>query len=370
VPRPHHFASPSAFGAALRFEADVRGHRWRMERGLARAGRTGTRVVVGPWLSEIGFEVLYWIPLLRRLLQRSGVRPAQVTAISRGGAGDWYAGLADGYVDAHDLMDQNEYLAGQESRVDAAGDEKQMQVTALDRELWRRAGLGDATVVHPLVMYSRLRYWWAGEAGPDELRLRCDWRRFHAPEPPSGQLPERFVAAKPYFSACFPETPANLRFVSELLLEIAGAVDVVLLSTGLRLDEHAEADLADHPHIHRLGDLEARTNLAEQSRVLARADGLVSTYGGPAYLGSFLGVPTVGIASVPNHNPRHLEAAEMAAAAMGSPAPILVDVDQAGARLAALRAVGVEADPAPAGGPVAGAGGRAHDRPARGVEDR
>ncbi len=337
MPRPHHFASPSAFGAALRFEADVRGHRWRMERGLARAGRTGARVIVGPWLSEIGFEVLYWIPLLRALLERNGVRPAQVTAISRGGVADWYAGLADGYVDVHDLMGADEFLAAQRSRVDSAGDEKQLQVTPLDRELWRRGGAADAAVVHPLAMYSRLRYWWAGEAGPDELRRRCDWRRFRAASAPSRRLPARFVAAKPYFSACFPDTPANLRFVTEVLLRIAGAVDVVLLSTGLRLDEHAETQLADHERIHRLGDLEARTNLAEQTRVLARADGLVSTYGGPAYLGSFLGVPTVGLASVANHNPRHLEAARMAAAAMGTPAPALVDVAQEGALARAAR---------------------------------
>jgi len=341
VPRPHHFASPSAFGAALRFEADVRGHRWRMERGLARAGRTGTRVVVGPWLSEIGFEVLYWIPLLRALLERSGLEPAQVTAISRGGVADWYAGVADGYVDVHDLMDRDEFLAAQRSRVDTAGDEKQLQVTPLDCELWRRAGAADAVVVHPLAMYSRLRYWWAGEAGPDELRRRCDWRRFRAASAPSRRLPDRFVAAKPYFSACFPETPANQRFVTELLLEIAGAVDIVLLSTGLRLDEHAETHLAAHERIHRLGDLDARTNLAEQTRVLARADGLVSTYGGPAYLGSFLGVPTVGLASVANHNPRHLEAARMAAARMGTPAPALVDVDQAGALARAAQVAAV-----------------------------
>jgi hypothetical protein len=296
-------------------------------------------VVVGPWLSEIGFEILYWIPLLRRLLARSGVRPAQVTAISRGGAGDWYAGVADVYVDVHDLMGRDEFLAAQRARVDTAGDEKQLQVTPLDRELWRRAGAADAVVVHPLAMYSRLRYWWAGEAGPDELRRRCDWRRFRAASAPSRRLPDRFVAAKPYFSACFPETPANQRFVTELLLEIAGAVDVVLLSTGLRLDEHAEAHLADHERIHRLGDLDARTNLAEQTRVLARADGLVSTYGGPAYLGSFLGVPTAGLVSRANHNPRHLEAARMAAAAMGTPPPVLVDVDEAGARARAHHAV-------------------------------
>ena len=286
---------------------------------------------VGPWLSEIGFEVLYWIPLLRALLERSNVRPAQVTAISRGGAGDWYAGLADGYVDVHDLMGRDEFLAAQRARVDSAGDEKQMQVTPLDRELWRRADAAGAVAIHPLVMYSRLRYWWAGEAGPDELCRRCDWQRFRAASAPSRPLPERFVAAKPYFSACFPDTPANQRFVCELLLEIAGRVDVVLLSTGLGLDDHAEAHLADHQWIHRLGDLDARTNLAEQTRVIARADGLLSTYGGPAYLGSFLDVPTAGLASVANHNPRHLEAAQMAAAAMGTPPPVLVDVGQEGA---------------------------------------
>ena len=298
---------------------------------------------VGPWLSEIGFEVLYWIPLLRVLLERSGVRPEQVTAISRGGAGDWYAGLADGYVDVHDLMDRDEFLAAQRSRVDAAGDEKQLQVTPLDRELWHRADAAGVVVVHPLVMYSRLRYWWAGEAGPDELRRRCHWQRFHAACAPSCPLPQRFVAAKPYFSACFPDTPANRRFVTELLCELAGGVDVVLLSTGLRLDDHAEAHLDDHEHIHRLSDLDARGNLAEQTRVLARADGLVSTYGGPAYLGSFLGVPTVGLASVANHNPRHLEAARMAATAMGTPPAVLVDVSQEGALARAAHVADAEA---------------------------
>ncbi len=342
MPRPHHFASPSAFGAAVRFEAGVRGHRWRMERALARAGRTGDRVFVGPWLSEIGFEVLYWIPLLRALLERNGVKPAQVTAISRGGAGDWYAGLADGYVDVHDLMGRDEFLAAQRSRVGTAGDEKQMQLTSLDRELWRRAGVGDSTVVHPLVMYSRLRYWWAADAGADELRRRCDWRPFTPPEP-SRELPARFVAAKPYFSACFPETPANRRFVAELLGRIADCVDVVLLSTGLRLDQHAEMDLAGHERVHSLSGLAARTNLAEQTRVLARADAFVSTYGGPAYLGAFLGVPAVGLVSLANHNPRHLEAARMAAAAMGAPAPVLVDVDEAGATARAHEVAGVRA---------------------------
>ena len=43
-------------------------------------------VVVGPWLMEIGFELLYWIPYLRAQLRRLGIPKERVIAISRGGA--------------------------------------------------------------------------------------------------------------------------------------------------------------------------------------------------------------------------------------------------------------------------------------------
>ena len=70
----------------------------------------------------------------------------------------------------------------------------------------------------------------------------------------------------------------------DLLLALAEHEDVVLLTTGLALDDHAEPGAVAHPRIHGLGDLAPRDNLAVQTRVLARARALVGTYGGPSYL--------------------------------------------------------------------------------------
>lgn len=302
-----------------------------MELAVGRARRTGRPLVVGPWLSEIGFEVLYWIPFLRRLFERHGVRPEQVTAISRGGVAEWYAGVAGGYVDILDLLDVEQYRRRQLERVAEAGEQKQYLVTSLDREIWRRAQV-EGSRVHPLAMYSRLRYFWGREEGVDALERLCLYRPFRDPGPPDFALPDRFVAAKPYFSSCFPETPENRRFVGELIARMAETVDVVLLTTGLRIDDHPEFRAATAGRVRSLDStLPARDNLAVQTRVIARAQGLLSTYGGPSYLGPVLGVPSVSFFSVPNHNPAHLKAAEFAARRLGMAPPLVVNAGDADA---------------------------------------
>lgn len=311
-----------------------------MELAVRRAGRTGHPLVVGPWLSEIGFEVLYWIPFLRRLFDRHGIRPEQVTAISRGGVAGWYAGVADGYLDILDLFDVEEYRRRQHERVVEAGEQKQYLLTSLDREIWRR-GQVEGSRVHPLAMYSRLRYFWGREEGVDALERLCLYRPFPDPGPADFPLPDRFVAAKPYFSSCFPETPENRRFVGELIARLAETVDVVLMSTGLHIDDHAEFGAAANGRVHSLaGRLPAQNNLGVQTRVIARAQSLLSTYGGPFYLGPVLGVPSVSFFSVSNHNPTHLEAAALAAERIGSQPQIVVDSRSDDALDEVLAAVG------------------------------
>src|SRR5438067_5828333 len=38
---------------------------WAVERDVARVVSGSAPIVVGPWLSEVGYEVLYWIPFVR-----------------------------------------------------------------------------------------------------------------------------------------------------------------------------------------------------------------------------------------------------------------------------------------------------------------
>ena len=47
-------------------------------------------IVVGPWLSEVGFELLYWIPFLNWVKTYRPFDPERMVVVSRGGAGIWY----------------------------------------------------------------------------------------------------------------------------------------------------------------------------------------------------------------------------------------------------------------------------------------
>ena len=59
--------------AAARRELVVRTSVLRAKRELRRAARTGERVLVGPFLGEVGYELEYWIPFARRELRRHGI---------------------------------------------------------------------------------------------------------------------------------------------------------------------------------------------------------------------------------------------------------------------------------------------------------
>ena len=76
--------TPAALVRGASRELDVRTRAVLTERALSRAGRDGTPVLLGPFLGEIGYELEYWIPFLRRELHRPGIPPAQAAVMTRG----------------------------------------------------------------------------------------------------------------------------------------------------------------------------------------------------------------------------------------------------------------------------------------------
>ena len=59
---------------------------WRVEREVARLVGGSSPLIVGPWLSEVGYEVLYWIPFLRWVQATYHVDPDRLLVVTRGGA--------------------------------------------------------------------------------------------------------------------------------------------------------------------------------------------------------------------------------------------------------------------------------------------
>ena len=74
--------------------------------------------------------------------------------------------------------------------------------------------------------------------------------------------------------------------------------DVVLLSTGLNLDDHSDFRPERQERLHTIEHLmNPRNNLDVQTRVIARSKAFVGTYGGFSYLAPLLGVNTVAFFS-------------------------------------------------------------------------
>lgn len=270
----------------------------RHEASVARAARQGRRLLVGPFLGEVGYELLYWIPLVRRLLAEHGVRRDRVTVLARGGAGSWYRDFAEHSLELLDLIAPERYLDELVERRRREGHAKQFFPDPFDERLMALAlqRIGDAAAVHPLLMYSRLRFLWEGLQRPEEAPLLADYRLLDREAwrlPPD--CPPDYIAVKLYFSDPFPDDEASRQLAARVLEELAGESEVVVLTSGMQLDEHREWV----PAGTRIHDSSAwvrpQDNLAVQSALVARSRAFACTYGGFSYLGAMLGVPTLAL---------------------------------------------------------------------------
>ena len=172
---------------------------WRRhEAALGRAARAGRRILVGPFLGEVGYELLYWIPVVRRMLAEHDVPRDRVVVLTRGGAATWYGDLAEHSVELLDLLPPEQYVQELLDRRRRGGDAKQFFPDAFDARLVRRAieRSGDAAVMHPLLMFSRMRFVLEGLQPPESALLLGDYRRLdRGDRPPPPRCPSDYVAS-------------------------------------------------------------------------------------------------------------------------------------------------------------------------------
>lgn len=325
MPRIRRFEGPGDLLAAGRRELQRRAVLGAMEVGFARAARGSDKIVVGPWLSEVGFELLYWVPMVRNLLARRSVDRSRVVAVSRGGPASWYSDFAAEYVDTLTLFDGDEYGRWQDVRRTESNGEKQLAVTTFDKllleRLRERIGTASHGLLHPLMMYQTLREYWRGGWPVSRLARHAEYRRLSAPPRSSDAsstvtaLPREYVAAKPYFSSCFPPTESNREFTRRLLLRLSEALPVVLLSPWP--GEGADGVPPTDAIIDCASSLDPATNLDVQTELIAGAAALVSTYGGFSYLGPLVGARTYTYYSRADFNHRHLDVLRFASERIG-----------------------------------------------------
>lgn len=287
----------------LREQAAAFGDEWQVEREIAAVARGRGPIIAGPWLSEVGFEVLYWIPFLRWFEDRYRIDPGRVIAISRGGVGGWYGDLAARYVEIFDHLSPEEFGRRNRERHqrEEAGGQKQTTIGPLDDALITAArsvaGVTNGAICHPSLMYRLFSRFWYGNRALDLVTSRTHYMPLTA-TPVNLGLPERYIAAKFYTGAALPGTPEARGALRELVRTAAARMPVVMLDTGMATDEHEDYLFRDIPNVLSLRDrLVPATNLGVQTAAIARAQGFIGTCGSLAWLAPLLGVDTLAVYS-------------------------------------------------------------------------
>jgi hypothetical protein len=296
-------------------------------RALDLIARGDGPIIVGPWTGEVGFEVLYWIPFLEWFRARWHVSPDRLVLVSRGGVESWYGMPGARYVDIFSVVSPATFL-------ERADRDERRRVSQFDRDLFdavvTRCGVEGAAHLHPQMMYQALSPFWKDEAGFGLITRFTTHRRLEPIDAMvSGDLPDDFVAVRFYFSNCFPDKPKNRAVAQAVVDALAEQRSVVVLDSGVRVDDHADYAPDQHGRVIRMPTGAADRNLAVQSAVLSRARAFVGTYGGYSYLAPFYGVPSVGFYSKQSFKLHHLYAAQRALERLGTANVVAVNVAHA-----------------------------------------
>jgi hypothetical protein len=299
----------------------------RADRRLATLASGNAPIIAGPWLAEVGYEVLYWIPFLRWWCDAYAISRRRLVVLSRGGMEALYGELSDTYIDLFDLVEPRvlvERNAARQAEHEGGG-LKQSAAVGLDDELLAaaraRLGLRASGVCHPSVLFRMFRHVWHGNLPLDWLwrHTRYTCARVHLEAPATLALPATYAAVKLYGSHSLGVTAGNQETLRAVVGAIAARMPVVALDTPVDLDDHKDFDLAGIAGVRSAGPhMRVRDNLALQLALVSRAALFAGTCGGLAWLAPFLGVPTVGAFDDDRLLAPHLLVARQAASRAGA----------------------------------------------------
>ena len=272
-------------------------------------GRQDQPIIAGPWLTEAGFELLYWIPFLAWAKAYGSIHDDQLIVISRGGAASWYRHITPNYHDILSFFGADEFRQmerGARTRAEGSAEAHRQSASSTARSSKgsaARAELGKAKMLHPSLMYNLFNVFWRQQAPITLIEAFSVFRPL--PRLPLGDLaahlPREYVAVKFYANSALPDTAAN----RALDCPGAGRPDC---DDRCRAAEHraairrpfrfraAPAASALHTVEHLMTP---ETNLEIQTRIIGNAKAFIGTYGGFSYLAPFCGTSTVAFYSNP-----------------------------------------------------------------------
>lgn len=259
------------------------------KRYLSRSSRP---ILVGPWHSELGFEVLYWEPFVAWLLD--GVKKERITGVTRGGAP-----LYPAHVDVFQFLSPRE-LRAHTYRMSATQQSiKQYRVQPWERRLMERVTdhlqLSARPIwVHPSLMYRFFDDFWKDRAGLSRILPYTQYRPLQKPPKMDG-LPDRYYTVRFYSRSTFPLSPDHRRLAETIVTGLLNRAPVVCLNTPESFDDHIDLPLERRDGVLVISDADPTKNLAIQLSAIAHSMGFVGPYGGLQQAALRYQVPSLGL---------------------------------------------------------------------------
>jgi hypothetical protein len=266
-------------------------------------------IVVGPWLGESGYELLYWIPFVRRIVETYNVPRDSLFVVSKGGTAAWYGDLATHYTDIFSLMPLDEMNAAfaEDSRPQGQWStikqQERERTAAVAQEIVRRVaalhGFDEVTQFDPDVLTAVFRPYWSERESIAYVEQYSSYTAIQPPPRPDG-LPPEYVAVRFYSNMFVPDTDENRRFVSDTIDEIQRDFPVVLLDQPVSFGGHRDLSDRTKPALRVFGDsMELATNYAVQTAAIGHARAFVGTFGSLSYLPVLCRVPSIAVHAEP-----------------------------------------------------------------------
>lgn len=304
-------------------------------------------ILVGPWMGNANWELLYWRPYVSWLLEQLDRSGRRVIAVSRAGADVWYRALSSEYVDLLDLYSLEEFERVNAERLRVTGMRKQRYMSDVERDILNLVARGldldldDCDVVHPATMFRMLDEVWRGRLPPDFALQYCRFPSLEATPPVGLDLPARYIAVRFSVEPTYGDRAAAHDYVNELVQALAAGIPVVSLDTGYSV-EGAEFELKPCNGVISMHDrVPARRSLELQTQVVAGATAFVGTLGGSVPLAMSCGIPTTGLyLEQPGLAAVHRAIAQLMSEAMGPDILDYVDMADLPASKLAARLLG------------------------------
>ena len=250
-------------------------------------------IVVGPFRSELGFEVLYWQPFIAWVMKTYKINPERLLVVSRGGMGQFY-GQGVQSKDLYSLRTVDQVRMENVLDQQTVGIQKQLVITDWDREVARDAMEGKrAHLLHPSLMYWLFETWWEDETTADHVARHTHYQPLPMVQVPENfGLPKEYIAVRFYERFTFPLNPETEQAVQDMVGGLAAKIPVVLLNQKIYADDHVDFPLKGE-NVFTLPEATDDTNFIAQAAVLQRAQAFVGTYGGVSQFALRYGKPSL-----------------------------------------------------------------------------